>query len=1156
MKKLGFLRLALGLAMAMWAAGSAHAYNAAHFTTTSLLATGNWVKIAIPECGIYEITYDELVEMGFANPEQVRLYGKGGIGWSETLDGSHDDDIKPAPMMRVNDKLIFYGQGPEQFTLNNPLTTPYFSRRLNGYSSYGYYFLTDSETGLDEIDIPVVAPASNLSSTPISTSYDYFWHESELSTLSNSGRTLLGEDIADNNVFVDFYLPHLSSPDITLQTTAAGKVTASSYIETYIHTGDIRQDAAYTMASSVIQKPSDQVYYHTASPRATITLDQPEERGQIEVGMYSPSGIINSAKLDYIIATYQHTNIIPDDADNQMRMTAVQLADTARLVLPGASATTMVWDVTDAYRPKAMTMLPWQTGDQSFAPGYNARYASFVAFDPAQTLKKVAKFEPVPNQNLHGLETPNLLIITNQMFMEQAMRMARMHEAVDGITVAVIDQEQVFNEFSSGRRDPMALRLLCKMFYDRGGTTFQNLLLFGGASFDNRNILQNHGFAVINYEMDEANISTTAVSESATYTTDDFFAFLTDGDSNKLSSSKQKLVIGVGRITCRDAMESKRCADKQIGYYANPDYGTWRNNMMITCDAMDDGLHMFQAEGIVNIIKTELKPQMQINKVYCPIYPRAVDEPRIGANEKTATEGKRHWTELSQKGQFFATYVGHAGPTGFTKVAHMWTMTDVQNTSFNHFPIWSTACCDVARYDSDQRGVAEVMFHKSDGGAIAMLTSSRMAFASSNDLLNRAFIRALFPYQSTHSTTTLGEAYRQAKNWFTSDNSNKLTFFLLGDPAMEVSYPKPLFQITKIDGKSVDSGTITTYPAHAVKIEAQVLLEDGTGIDSLFTGDAYASIYSNERSYGTVKGKNSSTNVEESLTVYHERELLGEVKGRVVNGIFNGTVVLPRYLSAYGITAMVRVYAHQDGTRKMVNGESTGLKINALNAQNAPTDDVPPVIEAMYFNDNDNLGDGAIVPSNSTLFVLATDNFGMATQGSRSVGTTVTMVLDQGKTTYSNVMAYATCLDEGRTLSIAYPVTNLADGHHTLTLTLKDAVGNSTKRTISFVVTQDHGAQLTVDDIMKIRGQQAEFSFDSNLKEAPEVQVKVTDALGRLVWNTTTTTFPVAWPLTDNEGADVAPGAYRFFATYSDGTNFGGTPIGHMVVLEPVPPRE
>ena len=57
MKKLGFLRLALGLAMAMWAAGSAHAYNAAHFTTTSLLATGNWVKIAIPECGIYEITW-------------------------------------------------------------------------------------------------------------------------------------------------------------------------------------------------------------------------------------------------------------------------------------------------------------------------------------------------------------------------------------------------------------------------------------------------------------------------------------------------------------------------------------------------------------------------------------------------------------------------------------------------------------------------------------------------------------------------------------------------------------------------------------------------------------------------------------------------------------------------------------------------------------------------------------------------------------------------------------------------------------------------------------------------------------------------------------------------------------------------------------------
>ena len=149
-------------------------------------------------------------------------------------------------------------------------------------------------------------------------------------------------------------------------------------------------------------------------------------------------------------------------------------------------------------------------------------------------------------------------------------------------------------------------------------------------------------------------------------------------------------------------------------------------------------------------------------------------------------------------------------------------------------------------------------------------------------------------------------------------------------------------------------------------------------------------------------------------------------------------------------------------------------------------------------------------------------------------------------------MAYATCLDDGRTLSIAYPVTNLADGHDTLTLTLKDAVGNSSKRSISFVVTQDHEAQLTVDDIMKIRGQQADFSFDCNLKETPEVQVKVTDALGKLVWNTTTKTFPVAWPLTDNDGANVAPGAYRFFATYSDGTNFGGTPIGHLVVLDPI----
>ena len=55
--------------LALVVAGSAHAFNTTMYATTSRLASGQWVKISVPESGIYEITYDELREMGFA--EQV-----------------------------------------------------------------------------------------------------------------------------------------------------------------------------------------------------------------------------------------------------------------------------------------------------------------------------------------------------------------------------------------------------------------------------------------------------------------------------------------------------------------------------------------------------------------------------------------------------------------------------------------------------------------------------------------------------------------------------------------------------------------------------------------------------------------------------------------------------------------------------------------------------------------------------------------------------------------------------------------------------------------------------------------------------------------------------------------------------------------------------
>ena len=73
--------------LALLCASTAGAFNTSIYATQSKLSTGKWVKISIPENGVYEITYTELREMGFTNPSKVHVYGTGGNRISEQLNG-------------------------------------------------------------------------------------------------------------------------------------------------------------------------------------------------------------------------------------------------------------------------------------------------------------------------------------------------------------------------------------------------------------------------------------------------------------------------------------------------------------------------------------------------------------------------------------------------------------------------------------------------------------------------------------------------------------------------------------------------------------------------------------------------------------------------------------------------------------------------------------------------------------------------------------------------------------------------------------------------------------------------------------------------------------------------------------------------------------
>ncbi len=1149
MRTVNKLQVACMIALAVFFMASAKAASLYQFAMQSKLATGKWVKIFIPETGVYEITVEELSEMGFDNPSKVRVYGQGGYPISEVLNASSVDDLQLVPVLRSNKRICFYANGPIRFSLTGSGATAHFKREYNPYALMGCYFLTEEDYANDGIK---TADSSILGDDYVNepTTLSMFYHEKDLVSLALSGREMIGENYLNSSLKVNYYLPNLADSTIVVNTAVAchSSKTASAGCAIYSN-GACDTVPFSSLSSSIYGIPSsdNSTYYTIYSPYAAVRLTHPDERGQFEpfVTVLDPSTQIKVLRLDHAIITYKRRNVVNGSDYNQLAMTYDKVSGNERFQLPEASAGLVVWDVNDPYHPKKVTTVSYS--DESgkgvyFTYPQTDSPCSFVAFNMSKPLRKISSYQQIENQNLHGMAVPDLLIITDKLYLEQAQRVADLHRNVDGITVAVAEQDQVFNEFSSGTRDAMAYRLLCKMLYDRNHTKFKNLLLFGTGLVDNREILGKHEGTILTYQ------SVRSDNKNATYTTDDFFGFLTDYSGSTLSSDK--LSIGVGRVTCANIEEARNDVDKLVEYYANPDYGVWRNNAVSISDSPDNGLYMLHGEYYKDILVNQLKTGMNVMTIHNSQYPRTTNDPAISMSHQYASTAKQLWSQCHKNGMYYTTYVGHAGSISFTKYSNMWDAVDVMNTSYKHIPIMSTACCDVARFDSGSHGIADLMFHKRDGGAIALLTSNRNVTAASNDVLNCNFIRGIFNYHTTHKMTTLGEAYKSAKTSFTYSDMNKLMFFLLGDPAIKVNYPIPLFKVTKVNNTDVtDSEAMAQIgPLVRFDIEAQVTRGQNQ-LDTWFNGDATVTLYDKEVYFTTVSGQSDGKN--RTLDVYFNRPKLAEVSGRVVNGLFRGQMVVPAAPLASGDTVLLRVYAHKDNTTVMVNGFTEQIVMLPFDSQTAIADGTPPVIETMFINDEETFTNGAVVPVNSMLYIHATDNEAIDVQ-SNAINHFMTLLLDGGSPSYSDVVSYVKAGMDGKSIDIEYPLNNLPEGLHTLTYTVYDLLGNYTSRSISFVVGNGESATLVADKLPAKVGEQVNFDLQTAMEGLPEFTVRVTDAVGHLVWLTKASSFPISWDMKDKDGNAVPAGLYRYFGTYSDGVNCGGTPIGNLIVIEPV----
>jgi len=68
------------------------------------------------------------------------------------------------------------------------------------------------------------------------------------------------------------------------------------------------------------------------------------------------------------------------------------------------------------------------------------------------------------------------------------------------------------------------------------------------------------------------------------------------------------------------------------------------------------------------------------------------------------------------------------------------TAQSAKELRMKHLPVWITASCDVSRFDADKVSLGENLMLNAQGGAAALITTSRTVYASQNLTLNKAIM--------------------------------------------------------------------------------------------------------------------------------------------------------------------------------------------------------------------------------------------------------------------------------------------------------------------------------------------------------------------------------------------------------------------------------
>ena len=1091
------------------------------YSPNSVLASGNWYKISVLQTGVYKIDVPFLNRLGFSGPipsNQIKLFGNGGQMLSESNSGKRIDDLQEIAVdiedggdgvLNGSDYLLFYGEGTDYW--KNDSINKSFTHVKNIYSDKSYYYIT---IGSNNIRIPAQVPVQN-ASLQVNSYNERFAHELYSINFLSSGKEWFGEELSNapgRKSTQNFNLPFsdYNGNSTFVTNLAARSVNVPASVGITIGGQSVQQvnfspvtTGIYDLFAQEVENRSDFVI-PSSSSQISFSYLQGSANSQAWLNWFE---FYSRRPLDFISSRqlfFRDWNSVGNQA--------------VEFIIDHSTPDCIVWDITNKFFP--VRMLTTISGNQIHFINVAEVLHEYVCFSNFLIPTIEGK---IINQNLHNTSEADLIIVTNPSFISQAQSIANYHQQIDHLKVVIATTEQIYNEFSSGIPDPVAIRDFIKMYYDRYKNSWNQsgkyLLLFGKASFDYKNRIVNNTNLVPGYE------SVSSLDPLSTYTSDDFFGFLDDNEDINSPIVLNTLDIGIGRIPAKNQDDAKNFTNKILEYSSSASFGPWRNNMDFIADDGDQNLHLQDAETITSTVSTTA-PVYNLRKVYLDAFNK-----EGGSGGGSYPQANISINNNLYNGTLIWNYNGHGGSTRLAEEDIL--DQQIVNNLNNEFklPLFITATCDFAPFDNPiVNSLGENLLIRPKTGGIALMTTTRPVFAFSNRILNNNYLQIALQKDTSGNYRSLGSAMKDAKNYTylnSSDIINNRKFTLLGDPALTLSFPINQVVPETVNNTSILNQSDTIKATQFVTITGEVKDFKGSILNN-FNGTVYLTVFDKPGTISTLGNDASSIPVSFST----QENILFKGKATSHNGQYTFRFRLPKDINFQYGNGKISLYA-QDGV-KDGNGFNTNIIIGGISDEHL-TDNLGPQIKA-YLNDK-KFVNGGISNNDPVLIADLEDSSGINT-GSSGIGHDLSVTIDNDAHSYYVLNNYYESeTDNYQKGSLRFQLPVLSAGHHTLKIKAWDVLNNSSEYSIDFTVVNDD--KLVLSHVLNYPNPfttNTSFWFEHNFPDIDlYTKIEIFTVSGKLIKTLTRTintpgnrSSEVNWDGTDEFGSKIGRGVYIY----------------------------